>query len=177
MTVRLQLPTVRFRKWLWHGVGSLAAWEKICAGEGLRLPSVHAHDVGDYGYGVYLTDNEIRARTYSHITLDRKALLVKALVHLDLALIINWRGKELAFSKKHPAWPLMNALTATFGDPVRGGHEARTKAAQAWRHGLLARGLDGIVIVHSHDTEVVVFDPKKSLRSYRCKQGEPSSWV
>lgn len=172
----LRFPGVRYKKMLWHGVGSGESWKRISSGEGLKLPSqhghAHAHDIGDWGHGVYFTDSLIRARIYARPFPDGTVPLVQALVSLDNAILINWRVGT-AMDPKHPAYPMVNKLRDLFGDTLHGGDAARARAAVEWRTGLLASGVDGIVLIHLHDTEVVVYDPGRSIKKYRCRLGEP----
>lgn len=174
----LRFVGIRFKKTLWHGVGSGESWKRICGGDGLKLPSQHghrhAHDIGDWGHGIYLTDSVIRARTYSRPLPDGRYPLVQAQVSLENAILINWRLGN-AMSPKHPAWPMVNKLKDLFGDTLHGGDAARARAALEWRTGLLSAGVDGMVLLHQMDTEVVVYDPQKSITKYRCRLGEPRS--
>jgi hypothetical protein len=151
---------------MWHGVSGAESWKRICEGEGLRLPTVHAHDVGDYGRGVYFTSSLVRARIYSR-RLDGHYPIVRAYVRLKNAIILDW-SKGQAMHPESPAFQTVEALRREYGDPLHGSDEARAQAASRWRGGLLAHGIDGIVALHSQDIEAVTYKPEDAIRSYAC---------
>lgn len=156
--------TISFRRRdLFHGVALADDWARICAGEGLRLPSRHAHDVGDFGYGVYLTTNRHRARIYAKKTADGFQM-VRASVVLPRAILLNWRVARW----EGEAWDTISELGRRYGDPLHGSDETRAAAARHWRSGLLKLGIDGIVAVHQNDTEVVVYEPERAIVEYEC---------
>ncbi len=160
------MSTRSFQRYLWHGVGSLAAWQSICAGEGLRLPTAHAHDVGDYGRGVYFTTSLVRAKIYSK-RLNGHYPIVRAYIRLRNALVLDWsRGQ--AMHPEYPAFQTVEAIRKAYGDPLHGTDESRARASARWRVGLMASGIDGIVALHGDDIEVVVYDPEESIRTYEC---------
>jgi len=162
------MKTARFARYLWHGVGSPAAWDAICAGAGLKLPThhPHAHDIGDYGRAVYFTTSLIRAKIYSK-RLNGHYPIVRAYVSLRNALFLDWsRGQ--AMHSESPAFQAVERLRLTYGDPLHGSDEARANAAVRWRTGLLANGIDGIISKHTNDMEVIVYDPEEAIRSYTC---------
>jgi hypothetical protein len=148
---------------LFHGVAFEEDWARICAGAGLQLPARHAHDVGDYGYAVYLTTDRRRARVYAGKRADG-FLMVRASVVMPRAILLNWRISRW----EGEAWDTVNELARRYGDPLHGSEEARAAAARRWRTELLREGIDGIVAVHDRDTEVAVYQPKESIVEYQC---------
>jgi hypothetical protein len=161
--------TERFARYLWHGVGSAAAWDSICAGEGLKLPvhHSHVHDIGDYGRAVYFTTSLVRAKIYSK-RLNGHYPIVRAYVRLRNALILDWSTSGLVMHSSSPTFQDVERLRLAYGDPLHGTDASRAAAAVRWREGLLADGIDGIVAMHSNDMEVVVYRPEDAIRSYTC---------
>lgn len=160
------MKTAGFARYMWHGVSGAEAWKAICEGEGLRLPTRHAHDVGDYGRAVYFTNSLVRAKIYSK-RLNGHYPIVRAYVRLKNALVLDW-SKGQAMHPESPAFQIVEELRRRYGDPLHGTDESRAQAASRWREGLLAQGIDGIVSLHSQDMEVVVYDPHDGIRSYSC---------
>ena len=149
----------------WHGLGTEAAWLAVSSGGALRLPEpgAHAHDPGDYGLGVYLTDSQVRAATYAARVKGRVAAVVKCRVELENAVIFDWRTGS-GLDRSHPTNVLTEFFEKLYGNPVRGTPEDRRAAAERWRDGMLARCYDGVIVMRAGETEVVVYCPEKSIR-------------
>jgi len=160
------MKTSRFARYMWHGVGGAEAWRTICDGEGLRLPKVHAHDVGDYGRAVYFTSSLVRAKIYSK-RLNGHYPIVRAYVRLKNALVLDW-SKGQAMHPESPAFQIVDWLRKNYGDPLHGTDQQRKDATIRWRYELMGKGIDGIVALHSQDIEVAVYDPDEGIRSYTC---------
>lgn len=156
----------------WHGVATEASWLVLSHGGGLRLPAPcgHAHDPGDYGLAVYLTDCKAKAKSYA-TRVGGKLTLVQCRVHLENAVVFDWRAGS-ALDPKHP----MNVLTAFFeklyGDPIHGTPEDRRRVAQTWRTRLIDRGYDGVIVMRRDETEIAVYCPETCISEMICDGGQ-----
>lgn len=150
---------------MWHGVGTLEAWERLKAGHPMEIPARYTHDPGDYGRAVYFTDLQCRAVAYA-MRHEGKRLLVQVTVDVKKPLVIDWR-KGSALDKQHPANLMLEMLENRFGDPVKGVPEVREAVALRWRRELMAEGYDAIVVHHKEDTEVASYDPSRSVKDLK----------
>lgn len=146
---------------LWHGIGTREVWERLKSGYPLAIPDRYAHDPGDFGRALYFTDSKERAMTYA-VRLNDSVPLLQARVYLKNPLVIDWRGMS-PLDADHPANRILAELEKRFGNPVRGAPEARELAARRWREGLMEDGYDGVISIQPRETEVAVYDPKKSV--------------
>lgn len=158
----------------WHGVGTVAGWDVLKWGGGLRLPEpgAHVHDPGDYGLAVYLTDCKPKAETYAVPLLDTKGYraLVQVQVELENALVFDWR-EGTAIDPEHPTNVQTDFFEALFGDPIHGSPEERRRVAEKWRDGMLARGYDGVVVLRRGESELAVYLPEKSIKGIHLEPG------
>ncbi len=128
----------------------------------MEIPEKYTHDPGDYGRALYFTDLQSRARAYA-AEHEKKRLLVQATIKLKKPLVIDWRSGGSALDEGHPANLMLRLLEDRFGDPVKGIPEVREAVALRWRRELMAEGYDAIVVHHKEDTEVAVYDPRRSV--------------
>jgi len=130
------------------------------------MHAIDVHDLGSYGAGMYFTTSLSGAKSVARRQ-GKKFMIVKAKIELENALWIDARGKH-PFLKGSPGKKIFDFLTTTFGNTMRGVDVARMTAAVAWREGLLAEGIDGIVIHDDYETDVVVYDPEEAVVDYGC---------
>lgn len=167
-----------FEKWVWHGIGGKKAYERVCDGEGLKLPSYHTQvvDVGDWGHGVYFTTSRFRAHLYARdfeTPRGRRYPLVFARVELKNPLRFDFRS-GMFLDPKSPSNLLLKHLEKKLGSPVRGHNmKERARAARRWRKYLLSMGYDGVLVRGGQDTEVVVYRPQNSIVTFKCFLGRP----
>jgi hypothetical protein len=161
----------------WHGVATEAAWLVLSHGGGLRLPAPgeHAHDPGDYGLAVYLTDVKARAKSYA-TRVGGKLTLLECRVHLENALVFDWREGS-ALDPKHPMNVQTDFFERLYGDPIHGSPEDRRRVAEKWRARLIDRGYDGVIVVRRDETEVAVYCPETSISEIRVDGGDDARTV
>jgi hypothetical protein len=167
-----------YRKWVWHGLGGKKAYDAVCNGRGLELPTKYTQvvDVGDWGNGVYFTTSRFRAHLYARdiaTPKGRRYPLVYARVHLENPVYFDFSAGAM-FDPDNPSTKLLMKLEKRWGSSVRGHDmDERERAAHRWRHGLIAMGHDGVVVRGGQDTEVVVYKPRKSIMVFKCFLGRP----
>lgn len=149
----------------WHGVGRPEGWAALLRGESLRLPELgqHAHDPGDYGLAVYLTNQRGRARNYAG-RYEGLLAMVRVEVELTNAISLDWRTGR-ALDPKHPCNQVIDLFTRRWGCPIQGTPERRHEAARRWRAGLIERGYDGWVVERAEgETELALYYPDTAIK-------------
>lgn len=158
------MKTGPYETWAWHGMAEPEAYEAVCTGrETLKISGdAFAHDPGDFGRAVYLTEEKAVAKAYA-ATIGRTRAVVRAKARLERAIWLDFR------KKRDEAWRFLEEMTARHGDTVRGGREERLAAAWRWRESILESGMDGMV-VDDYDSRrtLVVYEPGRSILDISC---------
>lgn len=145
------------RERFYHGTSLDAAGAIVH--EGFRLDVPQAHDVGDFGQGIYLTRAQVRAKTYGHTVLvvevdATRCAQIANPYFLDGLRTVEPRTEveRLFFLIAFDSQGRMR--TCASGIP----QDERAHAAREIRETFLAAGFTGIMTTRP-DRETVIFDP------------------
>jgi hypothetical protein len=144
---------------MWYHGTTREAAESIRR-DGFLLTAPRAHDVGDFGWGIYLTRSLARANTYGEVVLDVEVELrtvwarianpyfICKLTPLRPCTDVEWLFHSIAFDRASG-----NMLTCGQG----ASPEVRRETAVRLRDSFLRAGFDGI-ITDLEDKEAVIFN-------------------
>ena len=150
-----------------HGT-TTAIWEQI-RNQGIDFDSKRRSDPGDFGWGFYVTTNQVRAQTYGEaqieVGLDESKFAV-----LPHPYFLNGFEKVEPQTEEEKLFHSLAFSEEGKMLTLRGTKEERETVCKKIRDEFLKRGYLGIITPHSGG-EAVVFSPDGITSMSLCEEG------